>query len=107
MTTRAAPPELSAPPTRLHFDGTINVPTVLMLTAMLGGLLVSGIGLYSNLNARIEGNTREVALLKNQVLDVKAAQAQDRADVRGDLHDINAKLDQLLWDRGDRAKGKP
>lgn len=106
MTTRAvdfAPP--SAPP-RLHFDGTINVPTLLMLVAMIGGLLVSGLGLYSSLSERIEGNSREVTLLKNQMLDVKAAQAQDRADVRGDLHDINGKLDQLLWDRGDRAKGQ-
>lgn len=106
MTTHAAPPAFPATPTRLHFDGTINVPTLLMLVAMIAGMIASGLGVYSSLSERIEITARDVTLLKNQVIDVKASQAQDRADVRGDLHDIGAKLDQLLWDRGDRAKGQ-
>lgn len=106
MPTSHLPPALPDPPSRLHFDGTINVPTLLMLVAMIAGMIASGLGVYSSLSERIEITSRDVTLLKNQLIDVKATQTQDRADVRGDLHDINGKLDQLLWDRGDRAKGQ-
>jgi uncharacterized protein HemX len=106
MTTSQPPPPFTDHhSSRLQFDGTINVPTLLTLVAMIAGLIATGLGVYNNLSDRIEMTAGDVTLLKNQVMDVKASQKQSRADVRGDLHDINSKIDQLLWDRGIHTKG--
>ena len=105
-----------APRQRPRFDATINVPTILMLFAMIAGTITSGISIYARLSDRIQGTAGEFAVfkaqtsgdissLKSQVQQDRQSQQQNRDDVKSDLHDINAKLDKLLWDRGDLHGG--
>lgn len=93
-------------PHRIHWDGTINVPTILTLLGMIAASIGAGIAMYTNLSDRIQTNASDIVLLKSQVAEAKQASDQQRNDVKSDLARINDKLDKLLWDRGDRANPK-
>lgn len=85
---------------RIHWDGTINVPTILSLLAMLGTLFWTGASLYASLDKRVSKNASDIALLESQEADAKQAAVESSAQVNRQLDHINDKLDRLIWDRG-------
>lgn len=89
---------------RPHFDGTINIPTILMLLAMIFGAVASGLGIYSTLSDRISANHSDIVLINSRAADAAASRDRERADVKDKLDGIGSKLDQLLWDRGNRTR---
>lgn len=97
----------------LKFDGTINIPTIVMLIGMLVGGAAALVGAYNNvvermqaadtnLLQRINNNDGEIRVLKSDAATARAERARDRQEVQSNLRDISVKLDQLLWDRGNR-----
>lgn len=89
---------------RPHFDGTINIPTILMLLAMIFGAVASGLGIYTTLSDRISANHSDIVLINSRAADAAASRDRERADVKDKLEGIGSKLDQLLWDRVNRAR---
>ena len=98
----------------LKFDATINIPTIVMLVGMLVGGAAALVGAYNNvvdrmqsadtnLLQRITNNDGEIRVLKSEAATARVARDQDRQELQANLHDMNIKLDQLLWDRGNRA----
>jgi hypothetical protein len=94
-------------PHRLRFDGTINIPTVLTLLAMIGVSIASALGIYSSLSDRININASAIGLMQSEQIEAKASATQTRQDMKGDLLRMDGKLDRLLWDRGDRKGSAP
>lgn len=100
--SRMDEPKPAARSHKLHFDGTVNIPTIAVLIAMIFGAAASGIGVYSNLSDRIQTNHSDIQLLQSQAADAADARRQSRADLKDSLRDIKESLNKLLWDR--RAK---
>ena len=111
-------PASSQPAARaLRFDSTINIPTIIMLLGMLIGGVVSLVSTYNNvvdrmqsadtnLLQRITNNDGEIRVLKSDAATARAERMRDRQEVQSNLRDINVKLDQLLWDRGNRGQAR-
>lgn len=106
-----------SPRRSLKFDGTINIPTIVMLVGMLAGGATALVGAYNNvvdrmqladtnLLQRINNNDSEIRVLKSEAATARVARDQDRQEVQANLRDISVKLDQLLWDRGNRAQAR-
>lgn len=106
-----------SPRRSLKFDGTINIPTIVLLVGMLIGGVASMIGTYNSvvdrmqvadtdLLQKINNNVGEIRVLKSEAATARVARDQDRQEVQANLRDINVKLDQLLWDRVNRSQAK-
>lgn len=91
------------PMKKIHWDGTVNIPTILaLLTAVACGLLFIVTG-YNALDRRITRSEYDIATLHlndttraNQINDMQK-------DTKDGLKDINTKLDKLVWDRVDKS----
>lgn len=87
-----------APPKRITFDGTINIPTILGCMTMVGSTAISCVALYMSFDNRI-------TKLEMQ-LPVQQAALQDyRTETGKNLDRINDKLDRLLESRAGNTPG--
>lgn len=94
---------------RPRFDGTINVPTLLMLLAMIGSAVGSSVAIYGSLDKRIAQNSTDIQLIREQQNDARLSSDISLQETKGALLRMDSKLDRLLWDRGDTkgAGGRP
>jgi hypothetical protein len=101
----------AANPHRVSWDLTINVPTMLAMTIALISSVGWGISKYADADKRITSNAsvsdvlrRDVDRLDGETKALRAEQASKidalRGEMRGELRDVNGKLDQLLLRRG-------
>lgn len=102
-------PELD---TKLKWDFTVNVPTVLAILAAVASTIGWGFDLYRGLDSRLQDDRKEISVLRRDLDRVEVAAAEIRrdqlsqlqalrAEMRGEMRDMSAKLDKLLM-RGDR-----
>lgn len=97
----------AAPPHKVSWDLTINVPTLVTLVLSMIAGVSWGISTYSDVDKRVTSNTsttdvlrRDVDRLDGETKALRAEQASKidalRGEMRGELRDVNGKLDQLL-----------
>lgn len=95
---------------RVKFDLTINVPTILTLGAFVVSSTVAGMRLYHDIDSRVTRTSYEVSTLQERVRTFEAtlaavktdqnAQIQTlRAEIRSDLSEIKGTLNNLLLSR--------
>ena len=105
--------DVTAPAHKITWDLTINVPTLVMLVATVVSCSGWAISKYSDADERITANRSDGIVLRRDVdrldLETKALRAEQsskidslRGEMRGELRDVNGKLDQLLL-RGGRG----
>lgn len=80
---------------RFRFNNSVNVPTLCTVVALLGAFWWWGTGVYSDLRMEDARNELKIEAVKGDVARVESQQISQGRDVRGDLHDINEKLDRL------------
>lgn len=101
------------PSHKVSWDLTINVPTMLALTIALITGVAWGISKYDDVDNRISATVSDTRMIRRDVdrldLESKALRAEQsskldalRGEMRGELRDVNGKLDQLLL-RGGRG----
>lgn len=81
------------------FDRKINVPTIVAILVMIGGLSSAGLSLYAGMDKRV-GATETTNQIQDQRIDSVTREAtQARTDQGRQLDSINGKLDWLMRDR--------
>lgn len=94
-------------PHRVSWDLTINVPTLIAMVGMIGGSIIFGVNKYSDVNDIVKGNaytnSTQDRAIERLDLETKALRNEQsskldalRGEMRGELRDVNGKLDQLL-----------
>jgi hypothetical protein len=97
----------SAPAHKVTWDLTINVPTLVMLVTTVVTCAGWGIAKYSDVDSRVTANNADGRVFRRDIdrldLETKALRAEQaskidalRGEMRGELRDVNGKLDQLL-----------
>lgn len=97
---------------KITWDLTINVPTLLALVVTTVTGISWLLGKYQSVEATVASNRAYSEIIRRDVdridAEIKAIRSEQsgkidalRAEVRQDLKDVNAKLDQLLV-RGDK-----
>lgn len=94
----------------MRLDLTVNIPTMISIAALIATTAAAGVGLYMNLDKRqmatdfavatlqqrIEKNEIALTTLKNE----QTAQTQVlRAEIRSDISEIKALLNQVIFSR--------
>lgn len=90
----------------VKLDLTVNIPTLLSMFAMLAGSITYVNGQITSLNNQQLVTVGDVKVLQTQMLSLTQAQVSLRADtagqisqmrseVRGDLRDLKASVDQI------------
>jgi hypothetical protein len=82
------------------FDGTVNLPTIIAVITTLASVAYFGITQISDLKLRLSLVEMHDQAVDDHFRQVEKSQDQLRQDLSGQLHDINAKLDRLIWPEG-------
>jgi hypothetical protein len=101
----------TAPRHKVTWDWTVNVPTILTLGTLLFSCVGFGISTYYQVEKRVTASESTDVVLRRDVdridAETKALRAEQsskidalRGELRGELRDVNGKLDQLLLRRG-------
>jgi len=92
---------------KVSWDLTINVPTLVTLLIAMISSVSWGVSKYSDVATRVDATRYDSGILRRDVdrldLETKALRTEQaskidslRGELRGELRDVNGKLDQLL-----------
>lgn len=92
---------------RVRFDLTINVPTMVMLITLIASIVIGGVRIYNDLDTRVTRATYEIATLQERIRTFEATLAAVKADnnaqiqtlrndIRSDLSEIKRTLNDIL-----------
>lgn len=84
------------------FDGTVNLPTVGSIIAAAAAAAVFGVGLYNNLDRRVQtledhdkNQEQHFSRLESDQSQIKSDVKEQLRSIASDVKDTNTKIDQV------------
>lgn len=85
-------------PTRRNwFDGTVNLPTIIAVVTTLASIAYYGVTQIKDLQNRVALIEQVNTVQEEHFRRIEMSQTEMRAEVLGQLRDLNGKLDQLMF----------
>lgn len=94
--------------TRVRFDMTINIPTLLSILSIAAAVAAFAVRVYSDFDKRLDRNSYDVAVMQERLrtIDTQVAQVRSdgnsnvqtlRGEIRVDLLEIKGDLKNLMF----------